>query len=95
MNDFERVASQREQWRRYKRELDAAVELLHCPDCLHEYLPQPDTPDDTNPIYCLSCLVEGKVSVMGEIEGFDQPMWYDVYIDQVINDRQKKPPHGG
>ena len=81
MNDFERAARQAEGWRRYEQALDDACEepdMLHCPVCMHEYMPESE---ERWTHYCLRCAIVLGVGVkMGMVEDFDEPPWYERYL---------------
>ena len=89
MNDFEREAIRQERWRRHMEALDEAVEspgLYHCPVCFHSWqAPGEDededgwSPYDWKGPWCLACAIDGRVSKMGEAEGFPGE-WYDQYL---------------
>lgn len=60
------------------QEASATPGLLHCPECLHSH--QLSEESYKRPVHCLPCTVTGKVVVMGEVERFDEPEWYDRYL---------------
>ena len=91
MNDFEREAARQEQWRRYMEALDEAIDeaakapgLYHCPVCFHSWQAPGEGghPRAWNGPWCLACAIEGRVSKMGEVEGFPGE-WYDQYLPPV------------